>query len=103
MRGTAQSAHRLSFELFNGPIPEDMTVDHTCFNPPCANPAHLRLLTRSENSRATRTPKLKYGRCGRGHDISIHGYYRKDRPGQINCRECRREARARVGVSASGH
>lgn len=47
-------AHREAYSIFNGPIPEGMTVDHMCFNPACCNPGHLRLLTHVENAGSQR-------------------------------------------------
>jgi HNH endonuclease len=44
-----QMAHRVSYILFNGPIPEGMQILHNCDNPPCVNPNHIRSGTAQDN------------------------------------------------------
>lgn len=48
--GSVHRAHRVSWELVNGAIPEGMDLDHRCANRKCVNPGHLRVVTRSENN-----------------------------------------------------
>jgi len=42
-------AHRLSFEDTYGPIPQGKLILHSCDNPRCVNPAHLRVGDHREN------------------------------------------------------
>jgi hypothetical protein len=45
-----QAAHRVSYEMAFGPIPDGMEIDHTCHERGCVNPNHLRLATHKQNS-----------------------------------------------------
>ncbi len=96
---TRYSAHRFSWVLHNGPIPEqedELCVLHRCDNPPCSNPSHLWLGTRAENmvdkeaKGRGKYPRRDQTHCKRGHPLSGNNLYVDPKTGRRHCRECRR-------------
>jgi hypothetical protein len=61
-------AHRYSYTLHAGPIPERLVIDHLCRNPPCVNPAHLEAVTNRENVRRGLAFSPS-GLCKNGHPL----------------------------------
>lgn len=61
LNGTMVKAHRVSYTIFHGPIPNGLSVLHTCDTPACVAPRHLWAGTPLDNAR-DREEK------GRGHD-----------------------------------
>ena len=58
-------AHRLSYSLNNGPIPDGYVVRYKCDNPSCINPEHLEVGTQADNI----ADKVSRGRQARGSGV----------------------------------
>lgn len=62
--GREKRAHRVSWILFNGIIPDGLSVLHHCDNPLCVNPEHLFIGTQKQNMEDM---------INKGRKISPHG------------------------------
>jgi len=65
-----QLAHRVSFKIFNGYLPDDLYVCHKCDNPSCCNPDHLFLGTNSDNIKDAFSKGRVYRPKGEDHYYS---------------------------------
>ncbi len=81
-------AHRASFELFKGRIPEGLVIDHRCRTLCCVNPDHLEAVTQKENVLRGDAAKQKKETCKLGHPLQR----RKTGNGQRLCLTCSNEA-----------
>lgn len=95
IRGETYRAHRVSYELYRGRIPEDLHIDHLCRNRCCINPNHLEPVTNAENTRrgvAAEVSKARYAaqtHCKNGHLLSGNNLTIAKGNGQRVCRTCR--------------
>lgn len=101
-QGKAHRAHRFAYEMFVGPVPEGLVLDHLCKNTLCVNPAHLEPVTQRENTMRSDNfiaVNARKTHCSHGHlfDEANTRVYR----GMRQCRECNRQAKARSRAAAS--
>ena len=87
-------AHRVAWELYRGPIPDGLVIDHTCRVKSCVNPDHLRPVTSAvnvtENSISLAALNKVKTHCPRGHEYTTENTLRMKRNDGRVCRTCKR-------------
>ena len=94
VKGIVIKAHRLSYEMHNGPVPEDMMVLHKCDVRECVAPEHL-FLGKAKDNNEDRDAKSRNYWSNRTHCKNGHEYNDENtewRNGSRRCRPCLRKA-----------
>src|ERR1017187_1511093 len=84
-------AHRVVYEMHNGPIPDGFWIDHLCTNRRCIRLDHLDAVTPRVNIlRSSHCPSAVNARktyCDHGHPFDTTNTYRRPDGGRA-CRKC---------------
>jgi hypothetical protein len=100
----AMQAHRFSFEMLIGPVPDGLELDHLCRNRMCVKPTHLEPVPPQVNKLRGESPTARNARkthCKYGHDFSDPTVLILAANGKRKCRVCRDRANAARHPSAS--
>jgi predicted CXXCH cytochrome family protein len=98
--GRKARAHRVSWELYRGPIPKDALVLHRCDVRSCINPDHLFLGSQQANVRDAvskgrwHNQNVNKSHCHRGHSFDVANTYLTANGKRI-CRRCHMERNRR--------
>lgn len=97
--GKQKRTSRLAYELLVGPIPEGLTIDHTCRVRRCAAIAHLEPVTVAENTRRGTAWQANRNKthCKYGHEYNEDNtrYVQGKSGTQRQCRACDRDRAAK--------
>lgn len=106
----AVPAHRVSYEMFIGPIPEGLVIDHVaargCQGWSCVNPEHLEPVTQQENVLRSTGPAAINARkthCNRGHEFTEENTGSQKNGKGRNCKTCRNDNGRRYAEEKRGH
>lgn len=98
-------AHRVAYELFVGPIPGGLAIDHLCEVRDCVNPEHLRPSTWRANTLRNTSPAAENARrttCLRGHPLEGDNLQliRTKEGVKRRCKACARARRRGEGAAS---
>ena len=85
-QGKNKLVHRVMYEMFAGPVPDGLELDHLCRNKLCANVSHLEAVTHQVN---TQRRSAVITHCPAGHEYTEENTY-LGKHGRT-CRACRRK------------
>lgn len=85
-------AHRVSYVVFKGPVPDGKQIDHLCRNRICVNPDHLEAVTAQVN--VLRGNTVSAVNAAKTHCVHGHAFdpdnTKFDKRGRRSCRQCLR-------------
>lgn len=97
--GKTGTAHRRSYEIANGQVPDGLVIDHLCRNKKCVRPDHLEAVTVRENTVRGATSLDFSNMCRAGlHDLSADAGIVTFGSGKRTCVECKRIGEKRRSV-----
>lgn len=103
-----ERAHRVSWMIHYGPIPEGMFVCHKCDNPECSNPHHLFLGTvQDNNADMVRKGRHVNGECSyskltKAEVVEIRKRYQSGKASQYKLADEYNVSRSLIGMIVNG-